>query len=387
MLLNRWAVLAVLFFARTAMGFQFQSIASVSPFLVHDLGIDLASLGVLVGAWMLPGVVVAIPGGLLGQRFGDKQVVVVGLLVMALGSLMVARGGTFEGVLAGRIVSGIGAVMLNVLLTKMVAEWFSSGGLATAMSLLVVSWPLGIGLSLAGLGPLAAAASWQLAIMVTAGVCLVAMVLVLVLYGRPPGESEAAAGAGLSWTLSRRELALTLTAGGVWALYNTAYIIVVSFSPVLLAEQGFGAANAAVVASLATWPLVATVPLGGALADRTGKGTWIMVGCILALAFVMPMMLIGPSPLFMLVAIGALAGPAAGIIMSLPGKALSPKARHLGMGIFYTLYYVAMAVLPSVAGWSRSSGDGPAAPLFFASAILLLATVLIWSFNRMFARP
>ena len=59
----------------------------------------------------------------------------------------------------------------------------------------------------------------------------------------------------------------------------------------------------------------------------------------------------------------------------------------LGMGIFYTLYYVAMAVLPSVAGWSRSAGGGPAAPLFFASAILLLAAALIWSFNRLFARP
>ena len=39
---NRWVTLLVLFIARTAMGFQFQSVASVSPLLVRDLAIDLA---------------------------------------------------------------------------------------------------------------------------------------------------------------------------------------------------------------------------------------------------------------------------------------------------------------------------------------------------------
>ncbi len=37
---NRWFILAVLFLARTSMGFQFQSVASVSPFLIDELAID-----------------------------------------------------------------------------------------------------------------------------------------------------------------------------------------------------------------------------------------------------------------------------------------------------------------------------------------------------------
>ncbi|MGB0625158.1 MAG: hypothetical protein ACPGQ5_01150, partial [Alphaproteobacteria bacterium] len=39
---NRWVVLAALFLARSALGFHFQSVASVSPLLVEDLGIDSA---------------------------------------------------------------------------------------------------------------------------------------------------------------------------------------------------------------------------------------------------------------------------------------------------------------------------------------------------------
>ena len=39
MLANRWIILGMLFLVRISMGFQFQSIASVSPFLIEDMGI------------------------------------------------------------------------------------------------------------------------------------------------------------------------------------------------------------------------------------------------------------------------------------------------------------------------------------------------------------
>lgn len=55
MIPTRWLILAVLFLARTAIAFQFQSIAAVSPLLIKSLGINLGMLGALVGAWMLPG--------------------------------------------------------------------------------------------------------------------------------------------------------------------------------------------------------------------------------------------------------------------------------------------------------------------------------------------
>ena len=173
--MNRWWILAVLFFARTAMGFQFQSIGAVAPLLVADLAIDFAMLGTLIGIWMLPGVAVAIPGGLLGRRFGDKQVVCAGLALMASGSFMTAAACGYPLAFTGRVVSGTGVVVLNVLLTKMVADWFHERGLATAMAILITSWPLGVGLALGVLGALAAAASWALAIQATAWVCIAAL--------------------------------------------------------------------------------------------------------------------------------------------------------------------------------------------------------------------
>lgn len=375
---NRWLILGVLFFARTAMGFQFQSVAAVSPLLVRDLAIDFALLGALIGIWMLPGVVVAIPGGLLGKRFGDKRVVLAGLALMALGSFVTGAAHEYDMAMLGRVLAGAGAVMLNVLMVKMVADWFHDRELATAMSLLVASWPLGIGLALVVLGPIAAAGSWPLAMQVTAAVCITALLSVAWGYRSPAQTSAAAA----FKRLGRRELSLAMIAGLIWTFYNVAYILVVSFTPVLLASRGVQAGSAAVVASFATWPLVLSAPLGGYLADRFGRPYAVMVGTFIAMAIAMPFMLAAPSPLFMLALVGLIAGPAGGVVAALPGRVLAPHARHMGMGVFFTLYYVGMALLPALAGWLRDRLQYDAAPLLFGSALLVLAAGLALSFKR-----
>jgi len=321
---NRWMILAVLFFARTAMAFQFQSVASVSPLMVRDLALDLALFGTLVGAWMLPGVAVSIPGGLFGKRFGDKRVALFGLLLMVVGSALTAMSTEYGIALAGRVVSGAGAALLNVLLAKMVADWFSDRELATAMGILVVSWPVGIGLALALLGPLSVASSWSFALGIAGWVCLAALLLVALVYRDPPAPPTSPLQVHSS-RLTRPELALASLAGGVWTLYNVSFIIVVSFAPILLASRGLPAADAALVASAATWPLIASVPLGGVLADKTGRGQLIMLVCFVAMAACIPLSLMAPSPLVMLAITGLVMGPAAGIIMALPARALRPE--------------------------------------------------------------
>jgi hypothetical protein len=41
---NRWFMLLLLFFSRTAMGLQFQTVASVRPFLMDTLAIDFTAI-------------------------------------------------------------------------------------------------------------------------------------------------------------------------------------------------------------------------------------------------------------------------------------------------------------------------------------------------------
>src|SRR5437870_4045581 len=108
---RRWLILFVLFLARTALALQFQAVASAGSLLISALAIDYASLGLLIGLHSLPGVAIAIPGGVVGQRLGAKRVAIVGLFLMIAGGLVMGFSQSFASAAIGRTVIGIGAVL------------------------------------------------------------------------------------------------------------------------------------------------------------------------------------------------------------------------------------------------------------------------------------
>jgi MFS family permease len=79
---NRWIILAVLFVVRLTMAFQFQSVAAVAPLLGSEFGVSLADIGILIGLYFTPGLALALPGGAIGRRFGDKTTVLGALILM-----------------------------------------------------------------------------------------------------------------------------------------------------------------------------------------------------------------------------------------------------------------------------------------------------------------
>ncbi|WP_160331149.1 MFS transporter, partial [Bradyrhizobium macuxiense] len=139
----RWIVLAVLFAARAATGFQFQSVGSATSALMSDLSLGYAEIGMLLGAYLLPGVVVAFPAGLIGQRVNEKTLGVVGLLLMALSGAALSHAGGLPTALGARMIGGIGATIIILVATKMTTDWFDGREIVLAMSLLQMSWPFG----------------------------------------------------------------------------------------------------------------------------------------------------------------------------------------------------------------------------------------------------
>ncbi len=87
---RRWLILGVLFVARTAMGFQYQTVGSIAPSLAGELRIGFAEIGTLIGLYHIAGVLLSLPGGLIIQRVGDKRLCAAGLAAMAFGGLIVA---------------------------------------------------------------------------------------------------------------------------------------------------------------------------------------------------------------------------------------------------------------------------------------------------------
>lgn len=372
---NRWVMLAIIFFTRTAMGFQFQAIPSVAPFLVVDLGLSYSEIGLLTGLFMLPGALLALPGGVLGQRFGDRAVVVAGLALMAVGGLVTAASDSFAMAGAGRLVSGAGGILMNILLAKMVADWFAGRELATAMSVMLTSWPVGIGLAVATLGEVARLHGWPATVQVTTVFSVVALLAMLLLYRDPPRAAAASPAAPApSFRLPFRDLKLAATIGLAWSFFNASLIVFVSFAPSFLLARGASIAEAGALVSLTIWVTIVSVPLGGWVADRVGKPDVLIVGGSLLTAVFIVFVPIAPGAGLWCVLIGFALGLAPGAIMSLLPQALRPEILATGLGYYYTAYYLGMAVAQPLAGFIRDLSGDAATPIFFAG-FLMAATV------------
>jgi predicted MFS family arabinose efflux permease len=375
--------LLVLFLARTALALQFQTVASTGPFLISAFAIDYASIGLLIGLHSLPGVAIAIPGGVVGQRFGAKRVALIGLALMGFGGVIMGFAQSFAWLVLGRTVLGIGAVLFSVLATKMVTDWFAGREIATAMGVLVSSWPLGIALGLIAFGPLAIVHGWS-AVMHVSTVCVVAgFALVALLYRDPPGITQGGP-AKLKLDLNRREWTLVSIAGAIWALFNVAYIVLVSFGPELFTARGFSLTQASFIVSLVGWTLIPAIPLASFVSERFGRPRLVMLAAFVLITGAMTLMpfLIGVPFLAAFAVLVLCMGVPPGLIMALPAQALRPETRAGGMGVYYTWYYAAMAVLPGGAGLARDVSGSASAPILFAAAMMILCAVALMLFHR-----
>jgi predicted MFS family arabinose efflux permease len=378
---NRWIMLAVLFAVRTVMGIQFQSVASTSPFIISDLAIDYTRLGVLIGLYNLPGVFLAFPGGLIGKRFGDKRTVVSALLLMSIGGLLMGAGDTYALSAFGRLLSGIGGILLNVMLTKMIADWFVGKEIVTAMAILVSSWPFGISLGLIALGKLAAVSSWRVVMYSTGGACLIALALVATFYRTPPAAADNRGTGSAATKFSAIELSLVILAAIIWMLFNVGFIALPSFGSDLLASEGYTVAAAGSMISMVTWLVVFSVQFGGYISEKIRRPNFVLVTCFIGIAIGMFLLPHAGHPMAVIIWLGLIIGPPAGIIMALPAEVLRPENRAAGMGLFYSIHYGGMMALTSLAGFSRDLTQNAATPILFGG-MLLIAAILVFAVFR-----
>ena len=370
----RWRILLLLFFARVGLGLQFQTLGSVSNNLIEAFGLDYTEIGTLIGLFMLPGLFLAIPAGLSGRYFSDRVLGGGGLILLALGGLLsgLAQDSMFVGL--GRLVSGAGFLFSTLYFTKMTADWFAGKEIATAMSILVMSWPFGIAIGQIGHEWLAETVGWRWAFLTASSYCSIGGLAVLSLY-RPPEEAVVARRDQPAIGLSRRELGLTLVAAAVWGLFNAAYVIYLSFAPLVLEGGGVGAVEAAAIISVGSWVMIISGAACGQLADRSGRPGIVLTVCMIGAIAALFLLGSDGNALASSLLFGLVGMAPAGIIMALAGEAMRPDRRAFGMGIFFTGYYAIMTVGPPIAGWIYDSSGNVFDPIILS--IVLFGSVIL----------
>ena len=383
---SRWVVLAIVFLTRTCIGFQFIAVAAQMPQLRAELHFDYSQIGILLGVFMIAGAFLSLPSGMIANRLGDRRTIQIGLIALVAGGVILGSGETFHAALIGRIIGGFGAVFITVPAAKILTDWFVGKEIATAMSVLGVSWPVGIAVGMSLLPFINVWSDWRVAVYVTAAAPALAMLLVSILPA--PGESTEVETAPVIpvarpplWSIHPREFWIILAGGAAWPLMSTGgYVVFSSYAPVMLIDRGIPHTTAALVISLLSWLLIVIIPLGGYLTDRTGKKDLMFWGGCLAAAAAIAMVPV-MDPVEMWVVLSAILGFTVGMVMALPGEALSPESRATGLGLYYTIYYIGTGILPAIAGWIQDVTGSAAFVIWFSAACLAIAPFSLLAFR------
>jgi predicted MFS family arabinose efflux permease len=308
----------------------------------------------------------------------------MGMAAMIVGGLLSGVAQSYVVISVGRLISGVGAVFLVVLMAKMVTDWFAGKELFLGMAIFIIGWPVGIAAAQVTQAHLAEAEGWSAVFILTAILMTLALASMATFY------RDAPAGADVSVSrmarLDRDELWLVCIAGAIWMLINGAYVVMLSFGPTLLAEQGASVTAGAQAVSIMSWVFLFALPLGGWLSTRYKASDIVMIiGLIGSVIFGLVIPFVG-IPLLTFALFGICFAIATPAIASLPAEILRPDNRARGFGIYYVWYYAGSALLPPIGGYLKDlTATAGTAVLFSASmmfASLCLLGLLRWEQAR-----
>ena len=371
----RWRILGLLFAARVGLGLQFQTMGAVGGKLSDAFGLDNAQIGLMIGLFMAPGLFLALPAGFSGRFASDRTLAGLGLLFLALGGAVTA------------LAAGAGFLFATLYFTKMVADWFEGCEIATAMSILVMSWPFGIAMGQVGHTWLAGLFGWRAPFAVASVYCLLAALTVFTLYRAP--HDLRAPGAGRIRGLLPREWGLILCAGFAWGVFNAGYVVYLSFGPAMLEAQGMTLLAAASVISVGSWLMIVSGAICGQIADRFGHREVILAVCMSGAVLSLMLLSVPGAGLAASLIFGLVGMAPAGVIIALAGQAVAPDRRALGMGVFFTVYYAIMAASPPMAGWILDRTGAPDDAILFGAMLfaLVVPAAVLFRVLKTRARP
>jgi MFS family permease len=159
-------------------------ILPVLPLFAEQLeGSTPALIGLAMGIYGLPQVLLQIPFGLLSDKFGRKKIILIGLSLFFIGSVIAALSSTIYGVLVGRAFQGAGAVSAVVM--ALVADLTQEVHRTKAMAMIGASIGASFGIGMVA-GPIISGfGGVQMVFAATAVLTLLAMLSVLYVVPNP----------------------------------------------------------------------------------------------------------------------------------------------------------------------------------------------------------
>ena len=165
---GRWATLMALCAADFLVVLDGLIVAVALPAIQDDLAISTGTLQWVVTAYLLPFGGLLLLGGRLGDLFGRRRVLLVGLTLFGIGALMAGLAWAPAALFAGRAVQGSGAAMMAPTALALLGATFSAGSSRNrALGLWSAAGSIGIPAGALLGGVLTASFGWRAVLLVS----------------------------------------------------------------------------------------------------------------------------------------------------------------------------------------------------------------------------
>lgn len=331
----RWAVLFMSFLAFVIFAFSFQLVPPILNSLQTYFGVDDAQAGLLMSMVVIPGIVLALPAGLLVNRFGFRWLGFLSITSVVVGDLVTALAYTFEVALVGRFILGVGGAFLVVGMPSFIPQWFSHREMGKAMGVYGTNMPVAIIIAFPTATVLAQEFGWRYPFYVAAAVSVGCALLFLAIVKEGPLKGEPR-------PIKREEIKRALInvdvwkISAAWMLFNTTIIAFLTWAPKLFHQfKGLDAFNASFLASAVMYSAVFLVPIFGYASDRLGRRKpFIVAGSVLmGLTLIATAYALGLPLLFSVLGLGVSAAMVPPLVMTVVAQNLPPKMSGIGFSI------------------------------------------------------
>ncbi|CAI0865214.1 MFS transporter [Serratia entomophila] len=356
------------------------------PELQREFGRSLESLSWVISAFPFIGVFGGIAAGLLVRRWGDRRLLLLGLLIISVASFAGAALHDFAGLIATRFIEGIGFVIVVVASPAVLNRLVEPQQRNLVFGIWSTFMPAGIALSLF-FGP--HLGSWQQS-WFAGGALTLLSALLLPLTTRNPAAFSSAAPLQLRRALTdllraRQPLLLAL----IFTAYNLQFFAVMSFLPIFLMQRvGLSLAAAGSVSAVIVAANIIGNLSAGLLLSRGIPARSLLAATSLMMGLSGVGIFLGATPAALLIPLCFLFCAISGmlpatLLAATPAATPEPSLIPLSLGLVMQGNYLGQVIGPLVlsaivayAGWSAPAG------LLLASAALATTLALLLKTGR-----
>lgn len=330
---ERYLALSILLLAMgTTITIVQYKVPSILGPLMESYGMSSSTGSWLMSVFTAVGIFLSIPAGSLAKKMGPKRVLLLGCGVIVLGSVVGAAAGSSLVLIASRLIEGIAFVLVTVAAPLAIEKYVSPDNQGTANGI----WALWICLG-SVIGSTATPAVFEalgmrgtwLLYAVLVAIAAIALAVFMrkmrpIDSGNTPEKDTDDEKAGLRTYLSllAPRSALFLFA---YLVFNIEILAVLSYTPTFLQQSGMDASLSGFASSLPGLLAIASSPLFGKIADRTGR----------------------TKPLYLVTLAASI--PATFLMMTQSGALLWVGALLMGL-VGYGVPVLSLTALPQVAG-------------------------------------